>query len=82
MNSGMATHNKQACVAWKKTLSKITNASINDIKYDNNDDDDNNDNKNIPKQAMQMKSTLYESCFKPFVVCISVMWSVARKCKK
>lgn len=63
----------------KKTLSKITNTSINDIKYDDDDDDDdNNNNKNITKQSMQTKSTLYESCFEPFVVCISVMWSVAR----
>jgi len=53
----------------EKTLSKITNTSINDIKYD--DDDDNNDN--ITKQSMQTKSMLYESCFSPFVVCISVM---------
>jgi len=59
-------------VMHEKTPSKITNTSINDIKYDDDDDDDDN-NDNITKQSMQMKSTLYESCFSPFVVCISVM---------
>jgi hypothetical protein len=59
----------------KKTLSKITNTSIKDIKYNDDDDDNNN---NITKQSMQMKSTLYESCFEPFVVCISMMWSIVR----
>lgn len=54
----------------KKTLPKIITTSINDIKYI---DDDDNDNNNITKQSMQMKSMLYESCFEPSVVCISVM---------
>jgi ABC-type Fe3+-citrate transport system substrate-binding protein len=61
MNSGMATHKNEACVAWgkkkkkkKKKLSKITNTTLNDNK-NNNYDDNNNNNNNITKNLRKQK---------------------------